>query len=45
MISVGGWTGSLHFTTNVGNAANRTAFVKSVISLAQNYGLDGVDFE
>ena len=45
MVSVGGWSGSLYFSTSVGSADNRTAFVKTVVDFAQNYNLDGVDFE
>ena len=45
MVSVGGWTGSLYYSTAVGSPANRTAFVKTVTSLATQYNLDGIDFE
>lgn len=45
LVSIGGWTGSQYFSTNVGNAANRTAFVKTVLALASKYDLDGLDFE
>lgn len=45
LISIGGWTGSRHFSTSVGSAANRTAFVKTVTDLVKQYDLDGVDFD
>ena len=44
-ISIGGWAGSLHFSSNVASLASRSAFVKTVTDLAQKYSLDGVDFE
>lgn len=45
LISVGGWTGSRFFSTSVGDAANRTAFVEEIVGVVDKYGLDGVDFE
>lgn len=45
MVTTGGWTGSRFFSTNMGSAANRTAFVKTISDLATKYKLDGVDFE
>ncbi|KAH8107690.1 chitinase [Cristinia sonorae] len=45
LVSVGGWTGSLYFSSNVGSAANRTAFVKTITDFASQYKLDGIDFD
>lgn len=45
LVSIGGWTGSQYYSTAVGSAENRTAFVKTVIGLVSKYELDGVDFE
>ncbi|KAI0938515.1 hypothetical protein AcV5_000182 [Taiwanofungus camphoratus] len=45
MITVGGWGGSQYFSTAVATASNRTAFVKTVLGLVSQYGLDGVDFD
>jgi len=45
LVSIGGWTGSIYFSTAVGSAKNRTAFVKAVVGLAQKYKLDGIDFD
>ncbi|PPQ78226.1 hypothetical protein CVT25_015545 [Psilocybe cyanescens] len=45
LVSIGGWTGSRGFSTNVGSAENRTAFVKTVVDLARKYSLDGIDFD
>ncbi|KAG5645440.1 hypothetical protein DXG03_006264 [Asterophora parasitica] len=44
-LSIGGWTGSRWFSSNVGSAQNRTAFVKSVAWLVKKYNLDGIDFD
>ena len=44
-VTVGGWTGSQYFSTAVGSAENRTAFVKTMTNLVEQYDLDGVDFE
>ncbi|KAJ7502374.1 glycoside hydrolase family 18 protein [Mycena galericulata] len=44
-LSIGGWTGSQYYSSNVGSATNRTAFVKSVTTLIQKYDLDIVDFD
>jgi chitinase len=45
ILSVGGWTGSQYFSTAMGSAANRTAFVHAVLSLVKTYDLDGIDFD
>jgi chitinase len=45
LVSIGGWTGSIYFSSAVGNANNRTTFVKAVVDFAQKYKLDGVDFD
>lgn len=45
LASIGGWSGGQWFSTNVGSAANRTAFVKTVTKMAIEYGFEGLDFE
>ncbi|KAK7439400.1 hypothetical protein VKT23_017621 [Stygiomarasmius scandens] len=45
LLSIGGWTGSQYFSTAVGSAENRTAFVKTVLGLVSQYDLDGIDFD
>lgn len=45
LISVGGWTGSQHFSSNVGSAENRTTFIKNALDLVSQYQLDGLDFD
>jgi len=44
-ISIGGWTGGRWYSTNVGSAANRTAFVNTVTDFVTKYDLDGVNFD
>jgi len=45
LVSVGGWTGSLYYSSAVATSENRTAFVGAITSLAKTYNLDGIDFE
>ena len=45
LVSIGGWTGSRFYSSDVGSAANRTAFVETVVDFAEKYNLDGLDFE
>ncbi|KAK0206906.1 glycoside hydrolase family 18 protein [Desarmillaria ectypa] len=44
-VSVGGWSGSLYWSDNVGSADNRTAWIKTLTSLVSKYDLDGLDFD
>ncbi|KAM6502786.1 endochitinase [Amanita muscaria] len=44
-ISVGGWTGSRFWSSNVGSAANRTSFVNTLTAFVLKYNLDGLDFD
>lgn len=44
-VALGGWAGSIHFSSNVGSPENRTAFVKTCLDLVQKYNLDGLDFD
>ncbi|KAJ3992507.1 glycoside hydrolase superfamily [Lentinula boryana] len=44
-VSVGGWGGSIYFSTAVGSAENRTQFVKAITDFAANYSLDGINFD
>ncbi|KAI0071537.1 glycoside hydrolase [Panus rudis PR-1116 ss-1] len=45
LVTVGGWTGSQYFSTAVGSEENRTAFVKTMVNLVNQYNLDGLDFD
>ena len=44
-LSIGGWTGSIYYSSNVATEANRTALVNAVLGLVKKYDLDGIDFE
>lgn len=44
-VSIGGWTGSLFYSANVGSEQNRTAFIKAIEGLVNKYDLDAIDFE
>ncbi|KAH8115964.1 glycoside hydrolase [Phellopilus nigrolimitatus] len=44
-LSIGGWDGSVYYSSAVADETNRTAFVKAVLSLATKYSLDGFDFD
>ena len=44
-VSVGGWTGGLFWSSDVGSAENRTAFVKTLTNLVKKFNLDGLNFE
>jgi len=45
LVSIGGWTGSRFFSTAVATAENRTQFVDTVLNFADQYQLDGLDFD
>ncbi|KAF8639744.1 hypothetical protein AX17_001006 [Amanita inopinata Kibby_2008] len=45
LVSIGGWTGSRWWSSNVASAHNRTVFVKTVTSFVKKYNLDGLDFD
>lgn len=45
LLSIGGWGGSRWYSSNVGSAQNRTAFVGTVTTLVSKYSLDGLDFD
>ncbi|KAG6375579.1 glycoside hydrolase family 18 protein [Boletus reticuloceps] len=44
-VGIGGWGGSMFFSSDVATPANRTAFVTTVADFAQKYGLDGIEFD
>jgi chitinase len=44
-LSIGGWTGSRYFSTNVGSAQNRSSFVKTLVDVVKKYDLDGLDID
>ncbi|KAH9943558.1 glycoside hydrolase superfamily [Amylocystis lapponica] len=45
ILTIGGWSGSMYFSSAVGSASNRTAFVQTVMNLVSKYNLDGLDFD
>jgi len=45
LASVGGWSGSIYWSSNVATAENRTAFVKTLSDFASTNKLDGLDFD
>ncbi|KAJ7098300.1 glycoside hydrolase family 18 protein [Mycena epipterygia] len=45
LLSIGGWTGSMYYSTAVATQANRTAFVTAILGLVSKYNLDGIDFD
>lgn len=45
LVTIGGWSGSVYWSTSVASAQNRTTFATNVVQFAQQYGFDGVDFE
>jgi chitinase len=44
-VAIGGWGGGLWFSSNVATLENRTAFVQTVADFAEQYDLDGINFE
>ncbi|KAH0828078.1 glycoside hydrolase superfamily [Lanmaoa asiatica] len=44
-VAIGGWGGGLWFSSNVATPENRTAFVQTVADFAQQYDLDGINFD
>nr|GAT54843.1 glycoside hydrolase family 18 protein [Mycena chlorophos] len=45
LLSIGGWTGSMYYSSAVATAENRTTFVNAVLDLVSKYNLDGIDFD
>ncbi|ESK96283.1 glycoside hydrolase family 18 protein [Moniliophthora roreri MCA 2997] len=45
LLSIGGWTGSRYFSSAVATQESRTAFVKTIVDLVNQYDLDGIDFD
>ncbi|TFY68804.1 hypothetical protein EVJ58_g790 [Rhodofomes roseus] len=45
MVSIGGWGGSTAFSENMATQDNITNFVEAIVGFADQYGLDGIDFD
>ncbi|RUS30042.1 glycoside hydrolase superfamily, partial [Jimgerdemannia flammicorona] len=44
-LSVGGWSGGKEFSNIAKTASGRTNFVKTLVALVDNFGLDGLDMD
>ncbi|EJU06236.1 glycoside hydrolase [Dacryopinax primogenitus] len=44
-LSIGGWTGSAHFSAAVSSDANRHTFVQNIANLYHQYNLNGIDID
>ncbi|KAF7332320.1 Glycoside hydrolase family 18 protein [Mycena kentingensis (nom. inval.)] len=44
-LSIGGWTGSRYWSSNVATATNRHRFIKALLALVKRYKLAGLDFD
>ncbi|KAH7910689.1 glycoside hydrolase family 18 protein [Hygrophoropsis aurantiaca] len=45
LMTVGGWDGSMYFSSLVGSSDNRTTFVNTIRDIAFSNGLDGIDID
>jgi len=45
LLTVGGWTGSVHWSSSVATSQNRSTFANNVAQFAHAHNLDGIDFE
>ncbi|KAH7906170.1 glycoside hydrolase family 18 protein [Hygrophoropsis aurantiaca] len=44
-VAIGGWAGGQWFSSNVDSAENRTVFAQTVANFAEQYDLDGINFD
>lgn len=45
VLTVGGWDGSIYFSSSISTSSNRTTFVQSIVSMVNKYGFQGVEFD
>jgi len=45
VLTIGGWDGSIYFSSSFATSGNRTTFVNSTVSLVNTYGFQGVEFD
>jgi chitinase len=45
MLAIGGWGGSIYFSSAVATQENRTAFAQAIMRTVSQYHLEGIDFE
>lgn len=44
-LSIGGWTGSVYFSSLCADPGLRATFVQSIVSAYHTYNLDGIDID
>ncbi|KAJ7750159.1 glycoside hydrolase superfamily [Mycena olivaceomarginata] len=45
LLSIGGWTGSIYYSSAVATNASRVAFANAIEDVVTTYKLDGIDFD
>ncbi|KAG2053151.1 glycoside hydrolase [Suillus hirtellus] len=45
ILTIGGWDGSIYFSSSISTSSNRTTFVQSIVSMVNKYGFQGVEFD
>ncbi|KAM0754495.1 hypothetical protein T439DRAFT_115128 [Meredithblackwellia eburnea MCA 4105] len=45
LYTIGGWSGSAHFSTLIATPTSRTSFAKAVVAFMNKYSFDGADFD
>lgn len=45
VLSIGGWTGSQHFSDAVSSSSNRETFASNIATIVTKYNLDGIDLD
>lgn len=45
VLTIGGWDGSIYFSSSMTTSSNRTTFVQSIVSMVNKYGFQGVEFD
>ncbi|OAX40614.1 glycoside hydrolase [Rhizopogon vinicolor AM-OR11-026] len=45
VVTVGGWDGSVYFSSSFATSGNRTTFINSIVSMVNTYGFQGVEFD
>lgn len=45
VLTIGGWGGSMYFSSSISTSGNRTTFVQSIVSMVNKYGFQGVEFD
>ncbi|KAG2146300.1 glycoside hydrolase family 18 protein [Suillus clintonianus] len=45
VLTIGGWDGSIYFSSSISTSSNRTTFVQSIVTMVNKYGFQGVEFD